>query len=432
MQSKARMTIRFESPAKPKLTTVPIVQPGESKEKLAIDNSETAIEPSFTTWNSPYQDDIHALEEIIRRSDTARNAEKTVRKPQPIPVPLPVLKDIVYDELTEERWSRTVPEIEIEEEPSAKWYQRQHEASNLSEEGPSWSRVFLSVAAAVATGALFGYMVLSLFTGEPLFPGKSDVDSGEQIPVLSTHEQSASPPTSAGSTKLPEKSSTSGSGSTDQTGNEPPASTTGQVSSDVYFMLQYGVFQNEDSMQAAVKQLEDLGLAYASDTTDGYRVFAGAARSRDEAELLAAQMPDTEVYIKPVGGDPLTVSSDALSEEGIEFLNESAKLTRMLAQYSGVGLQDKHPRKLGTQELSELQETHQRWLKTLTTADKWNGEAAKDGNSIVKALNSAIASMTEFNRKPSRYHLWSVQSGVMQALLADRHVRLVLQQAAEG
>lgn len=435
MQSKARMTIRFEPPAKPKEPIRRALQPIEVNENVVPDKGDHADEEIFTTWNSPYQDDIHALEEIIRKAETQNEFHTpSVRLVHPA---IPVIDErkvripefsrnvIPNNELAEDQWSRELSDDE-EDQRVTGWYNR---SALVREETPSWGRVIASVVAAVATGALFGYMVLSLFTGEPLFPGKSGADTQQQAQA-----SSVLPNAEKGASGVPAASSQASSESAAVTNGEinPPLSAdTARLDADVYYMLQYGVFQSKESMEIAVTQLQDKGLAFATEINDGYRVYVGAARSRDEAELLAAQMPDTEIYIKAVGGEALEVSSAVLSKEGVAFMNASADLTRKLAQLSGIGLQDKQPGKLTSAELSDLQEVHQRYLNTKSSADKLDNRAIEDGKTIVEALNSAILAMAEYNRKPSRYQLWSVQSAAMKALLADRHMRSVLQPGIE-
>jgi cell division septation protein DedD len=334
-----------------------------------------------------------------------------------------------YDELDEGRWSVQLPEDE-EEAESARgngWYNR---AMHVREEnGPSWGRVFLSVAAAVGTGALFGYIVLSLFTGEPLFPG---APNGVNSPPI----QASSEPNLAPTVKEP--STTGVSGSTESTNpvngevSGENASASVQIDGDIYYMLQYGVFQNEDSMETAVGQLRDKGYASASEIKDGYRVYVGMARSRDEAELLATQMRDTEIYIKPLGGEPITVSSDKLSAGGAEFMNASGSLMRKLAQYSGNGLLEKQPQALEAADQAALQEAQRLWQGAQASIDKMGGSAAEDARAMVLALDSALGSMTEFNQEPSRFHLWNVQSAVMKALISDQELRTAIQPSVVG
>ncbi|WP_239615199.1 SPOR domain-containing protein [Cohnella mopanensis] len=446
MPSKARMTIRFEPPVKPQDQTKPTFLPVDLKAKPYLQKDELTIEPLIeptveqilTTWNSPYQDDIHALEEIIRKTEKVKEnpnpAVRPVRQISPVTddqlirLPERYRKDVTSGELPAERWTLEMPEYDQEEHREAGWYNR---AANVREEGPgpSWGRVFLSVAAAVGTGALFGYMVLSLFTGEPLFPGKSG--TAAQFPV----QASPSPLTSSTSgpvTQHEPVSSDSVAGGDEKVGTSVTTSSASQVKADVYYMLQYGVFQNKKSMETAVQQLQEKGLVYASEASEGYRVYVGAARTRDEAKQLAEQMPDTEIYIKPIGGEQLEVPASELSDAGVEFMKASAGLTRKLAQISATGLQEKLPTKLGDVDLASLQEAHQQWLATISAADKINSKEIEDAKTIVQALNAAMVSMTEFNRKPSRSHLWSVQSSVMQALLADRHMRSLIQPEIDG
>lgn len=110
-------------------------------------------------------------------------------------------------------------------------------------------------------------------------------------------------------------------------------------------------------------------------------------------------------------------------------MNASAGMIRKLAQISAIGLQDELPRRLGEADLDSLENSHRAWLDTIPAADKLNGKTAEDAEDIVKGIQSAMLSMTEFDRKPSRYHLWNVQSSVMASLLADRHMRSLFQAA---
>jgi hypothetical protein len=397
MQSKARMTFRFDPPmlAQSMKKTGQSVDPVEKIEEQH-EKDEAVFERVFTSWNSPYQDDIHALEEIIRRPDSVV---------QHVPV-------IPLDELSEEKWSRVSTD---HEEESLSWL---NDAATLRE-GPSWGRVFLSVTAAVATGALFGYMVLSLFTGEPLFPGKSD--AGTQLPVQALPGQTAA--SMADSPVIPKDSESS-----KQALGEASLI---QIPTDVYFMLQYGVFQNEKSMQAAVQQLEDKGLEYAVETKEGYRVYVGAAVTRDEAELLAAQMSEIELYIKPISGETLVIPTATLPAGAVEFMKTSAELIRKLTHFSGTYLQDRLPQKMNGDDITALQEAQRQWLSTTDVTNNLSGDLKVDGKKIVQALNSATLILTEYNRKPNRFQLWSVQSEMMNALLADRHMRMILETSTD-
>lgn len=407
MQSKARMTFRFEQP-KPNQSMKPTRQPLSLDDKSPIEE-EMIVQEDFTSLNGSYQDDIHALEEIIRRSDSlVRHPHQYQSSIQSIP--------IQREELQDEQWGLVQPDVDDNREIRGSWI---HAPASIRE-GPSWGRVFLSVGAAVATGALFGYIVLSLFTGESLFPGKPS------SPVAITDQ------TAAEQKDIPAKES-SVQPLTSEAPAEPGVETSlSQVPAAVYYMLQYGVFQSEESMQTAIKELKDQGLAAASEKGEDYRVYVGAAATRDEAELLAAQMSNIEVYIKAMEGMPLVVPSSALPEGAAAFLNATAELTGKLIRDTGSRLQDKLPQVMNDKDLSALKDTHRQWLSTASVTDILSDRAIQEVEAIIQALDSAMLSMNEFELKPSRYQLWTAQSALMKAVIADRHLRSILQPSKTG
>lgn len=410
MEQKARMTFRFEPPkkAEPKRTErkrTPATLNRQDMQDDSLPSEAQLIGASnvMTSWNTPFQDDIHALEEIIRRAEPA-DADLHA-------------EDAPIHEVSEERWSLTAgPEIELETETQPGWL-----SSGLSRrDGPSWWRVFLSVSAAVATGALFGYMVLTLFTGEPLFPSRAG--GVKEAPLQPSVEAAGGGalPTLA----IPAQDGAVNSGSKGQ-------QVLSEVPGDVYYLLQYGVFRSEDSMQAAVKDLDGKGLASAVDTNEGYRIYAGVAGTRNEAELLAAQMSGTEVYIKPLEGEPVVISSTQHPQGLAGLMKSSSELIRLLTEFTVAGLQDKVPQALSSANAASLQQAHREWLQTIGAADGLTAGDKENGQSLIRSLNSAVMSMTEYNRKPSRYHLWSAQTAVMKALIADRDLRIGLDASAK-
>lgn len=488
MQPKARMTIRFDppKPIRPVHSLQAADKPAESpKVDTAIDNVVTA--ETFTTWNSPYQDDIHALEEIIRNEPKTTfpppientndwtdhgalaheyPAEKPLNERWTLP-PSPFersvgnrMSDGVAESVNREpaharqaspgaSQGPARPPAPIAPGSPAQQPARARQAAPGASDGPawppdpvappnavsnvppswmpdnvrtgpSWWRVIVSVSAAVATGALFGYMVLALFTGEPLFPGKTGAEQRTNANVDTNKA-----PSSAVTTPV---SGTNGEG---QTSTAPPASAASEVAGNEFYVLQYGVFKSKESMQSAVDQLKAKHLPFAVDETDGYRVYAGVAPTRDEANLLAAQLTGIEVYVKPLTGSPLT-SDEKLSQDVAGFMNAAAELQGKLLQLTLTGLLDKQPQAPLPDDLAALEKSEQNWLAASAAAKQLTGEAEETGATIVQALNAALQSMKQFNRDPSRGELWNVQQNVMQALFADRQLRSALSSSAEG
>lgn len=458
MPSNARMTFRFEQLPMPKpVKPAPAAKLARPEQTDVVDQLSIVAKPdvtdeariesaynhavieSSTANDGPFQDDIRALEDIIRRADSVvvhippaeKAPEATPKTDRKLPAssarqPVVVreLEQIEPDHELPERWS--LPEDEEDYKPTEDWLSQV--GSYTRNDNPTWTRVFLSVTAAIATGALFGYMVLTLFTGEPMFPGK-------QSEGIQTTAQAGTPDASS-STATGAKVGDAAVGA----GAEPSPNATvteagkgfAEVPANEVFVLQYGVFRNADSTQLAAAQLKDVGLPAAIDDGDGYRVYAGIASTRAEAELLAAQMPNIEVYIKPFGGSALMLGTDERSESLKAYLTESATISRLIAQLTVSGLQDELPQPLAQDDAEALKQAESAWKAAKPPADALTGAAQGAAQKLEQSLASALASLASYGNKTSRYHLWNAQTSIMQAELADRELREALQPAARG
>jgi hypothetical protein len=396
MQPKARMTFRFDPPQPPSRPQSAGSLAGRLPERPAeaVDGrpmagtipprDEPAQDQTLYHTEGPLRDDLYLLEEMIRRAD-------------PIRVPVTVAATTVTDL---PNWS---PEEDV-----------QHRAGWISgaltrSEGPSWWRVFASVAGAVATGALFGYLVLTLFTGESPFPipPASGTDAHAQASaepgVVSSQVQGTIP------------SGNSGAGSA------------GQITASSMYLLQYGVFRSQETMNAALDVLKGKGLPSAVDRADGYRIYVGATDSSAEALRLVGQLAGLEVYVKSSVGDAIRASAAQGGEELAAFVQQSAELTRKLSGLSVSALQDELPQPMDPSALSSLRETYRLWLEAVPGAARLTGTAQEAAKSIEQSLKAAMVSVDDYSRKNSRFHLWSIQSDVMNAILGDRGLRSTLQ-----
>lgn len=457
MPSKARMTFRFEphpvlKPVKPasaagltqpdkgdvadRLSIVPMPTLADEKQEESVYNH--AIIDSPPSMNGPYQDDIRALEEIIRRTDSvvvhippAQTAPaapfKADRKLSVVqdrqPIVVRELEQMEPDHEQPELWS--LPEDNDEYKPAGDWLAQAGAYSR--NDNPTWTRVFLSVTAAIATGALFGYMVLTLFTGEPMFPGMQTNEGiettvqaqGSGAPAL----PAVTPEPNAVDEEVGTKSATGATGS-----NAAEA----EIPAEEAYVLQYGVFRNVNSAQLAVAQLKDAGLPAAIDDSDGYRVYAGIAATKTEAERLAAQMPNIEVYIKPIGGSTLMLSAGQRFESIKAYFTESEVLRRLISQLSVGSLQDELPQPLAHDDADALRQAEADWKAVRPAADELSGSAKEAAQKLEQSLDAALASFASYAHKTSRYHLWNAQTAIMQAELADRKIREALQLAARS
>lgn len=504
MPSNARMTFRFEpqpapKPAKPAAAAAQpdarAIEPSPSREiepmPLAPVPAMEQATPRHAQYTQPdrpetiperegpYQDDIRALEEMIRRTDSVvvhlppqTNSPKTKPQPQqPAPIeqqrpqqqrhpssqpkqplkleeyatasPLldlselaerkpqsvrerpskrpPLVRELEQtepDHELPERWGLPEP-TEDERRATSGWLSR--DGAYTRNVGPSWTRVILSVGAAIVTGALFGYMVLTLFTGQPIFPSDHPTDAiattGNGLPSATTTTATTNAGETSGAKAPPSAAAAGG-------GTDVPASEA--------YILQYGVFKSADSTQLAMAQLQDVGLPAAADDADGYRVYAGIAATKEEAEQLAAQMPNMTVYIRPIAGASLSLGPDDRSRAVASLLGRSAELGKLVSRLTVSGLNDELPLPFAAADEEALKQAAADWRQTLKANDSLTGRAAEAAKTLEESLSAALRSLDDYASKQSRYHLWHAQTAILQAQLADRDLREALSPATSG
>lgn len=433
-ESKHPETVHAATPQRADVPTQPLFQ-----EPLSFSR-----EQDLPSWVSPFQDDAFALERLIRESGPVSERQAVapvVRAPQP---DLQHADELPYIELGE-NLAPVQPERPVErfaerpvqrftEEPVERLTERpvqrftERSAKRLSEHsverfaerpapllshdqgpslhqepsivrrhpvGPSWLKVFVSVTGAIATGVLFGYLALSLFTGEPVTPAAKD-------------ETSVVQPSSGAAVETPSGGA---------------VMTEAQVPSGNYYMLQYGVFSNEEGMTAAIAELRQKGLAAASSTTDGYRVFAGMGTSRNSADMLSEQLGGSEVYVKEfavpaVGKLPF----QGQSGQAELFFEQTRELIRLFNELTLSQLAQAEPARLPERDALAWKSAHQQWTATAAAIAKdWSPEAQQTAEALVTRLQTAAVSFEEYDKNPSRAHLWTAQSALMEAVILQKN-----------
>ncbi len=273
------------------------------------------------------------------------------------------------------------------------------------DDGPSWWKVFASAAGAIATGALFGYLVLTLFSGGS--PLAAPAPGSGANPAVAGQATDAQAKPGAGDTN-PVQAQVSAEA--DTAGEQWPGTT--------YYWLQYGVFRSSEAMDAAAQELRDAGLPGWADDSDGFRVFAGVATDKSEAERLAAQMPGHEVFVKTIRVEDGTGRADLLP-----FIRDSQQLAGKLSRMSIAALQDKLPVPLEPDELTEVREGYEQWRASAAAIERLQAGEQQEARSMMEAFDAAMASIEQYERKVSRYHLWNIQADLMKVLSAERKLR---------
>ncbi|MFC5700509.1 hypothetical protein ACFPVX_04365 [Cohnella faecalis] len=467
-QPKARMTFRFDNVNKATQPSQPQTpshqEPRPTKEQTETDeflpDSSTAVSKSDT-------DEIAALEELIRQSqpvpypikktkinaaaEIENNPAEGKEKADSMPVrhswgngadhalnrSVTVLIDdgIMMDYPDHETGPRlysidsttatgdehrlTKTRAEDDAKRTVSWLG----GAALRSDGPSWWRVFVSVAGAIVTGALFGYLVLSLFTGEPLFSGKTADSSGEQASTAAVVSAQTLPSVSS----KPEGADSVKGGS-----NGQAVETT--IAGEAYYMLQYGVFRTSESRDTALGQLKELGLpaAASTDSQAGLHVYAGIALTKDDAEQASGALSGVELYVKRIDTEPLTLSRGTDSDSWAAFLNSSAALEKKLAQLTVVSMQSDSLTAVAAKDQDELQAAHDKLATDWNAVKKLEGKAKEHADFIVAQLGIAVRELAEYNEKPAKNKVREVQSALMQAVIADVELRQSLQSSKVG
>lgn len=282
--------------------------------------------------------------------------------------------------------------------------------------GPSWTIVLLSVVGAILTGAIFGYITLTLFAGGGMFSdgGVAEETVGGIQAVEPGQDGSNDPAPNTDS-----KTETAAPGPAKPVAAAWPAQT--------YQLLQYGVFSSKASAEAAASDLKKAGLAsaLAYSGTD-YRVYAGMALDRKGAETLQSKLDGTEVYIKEAKLSAVAEILFAGSAEKAEsFDANSSELIRSLAGLAAAQLSVNKPSAVGAEAMSSWNAKRDDWLKE-ATAFKESLSGKKEqaaAGSLVTAMEGASNALAAYNKAPSMKLLWTVQSKLLEAVFAQRELR---------
>ncbi|RCW42621.1 SPOR domain-containing protein [Paenibacillus prosopidis] len=394
----------------------------------------------ISPWNSPFQEDIGALEQLIRNTDTG-------------PVPsLPAQAGPSKVKLeSQRRTEMETPQINTDKRESSKtdFFIAENEVEPINADkiemndsrtnplytsrvkhvtgGPSWFNVFLSVAGALATGALFGYLLLSLFTGATIWPGGSS-DNMNSETVSGSTSSTNNTPTGADANSNANQEDTvtppeNGTNSNSEINPDVPiVSLTGF--NRTYYMLQFGVFSNTEGRDAALAQLAEKGLASAAMTgKNDYRVYAGVAADRAKAQTLRAQVPELELYVKEVTltvPEKIPFSGDGAAAQA--FFEQTSDLVQMLDELALAQLEQPTLSPLSKTAADAWQSEHQKWTENAVKMRNGTTDAAGKTylNKIILSINTAAKSMLEYDKKPSRAHLWSTQSETMKAVITQK------------
>lgn len=273
----------------------------------------------------------------------------------------------------------------------------------------SWWKVAGSLTGAIVTGALFGYVVLSLFNQEVELP----------LPGINTN-----------TTQQEEKGDTASQPAMGEIEGEDPAKEDNAplisvaLPEQTYYFLQYGVFSTAQGVQLAQEELQASGIAAARDTVDEKRVYAGVSTDREQSKLLTGQLKAAgvnlilhEISFPAAANVPFAGEREAL--EG--FMAQSAELVDLLSTSSAALLTEADPQPQQHPELEQLGAKHQAWTQSASAIrGKWSTAGAALAGEMEKAINGAVEAMSEYQKNGAKTLLWEVQNEMMRFIMAEQ------------
>ncbi|WP_054027228.1 SPOR domain-containing protein [Bacillus sp. FJAT-28004] len=394
----------------------------------------------ISPWNSPFQEDIGALEQLIRDADSKPVSTPKPARPNPPKEKKKTAKraemDYPYEQIENQKpHNENYMDRDYVQEPHQAYedefvddeisIKKVHYARTKRKAGaPSWFNVFLSVTAALATGALFGYLLLSLFTGASIWPGGNG-DKPDSLPVIGDSIKGETG-------KEPIVSENAGEQEVGlENKNDPVAKPDPNIAMAAlkgldrsYFMLQFGVFSNTEGRDAAMAQLALKGLAGAAMTSaSDYRVYVGMGSDRKEAQVIRNMMPETDLYIKEVNiVNPGKIPFKGDQKVAQTFFDQTAALVQMLDDLTIAQLEQPTLSPLSDVAADSWKAEHQKWTENAETLRI--GIVDADGKSyldkLIQAMNTAAKTMIEYDKKPSQAHLWTTQAEVMKVIITQK------------
>jgi stage II sporulation protein B len=393
----------------------------QRSEYVADTQSLNQFTTDFGAWNSPFTEETYRLEKLIRESDQTAYKEHQLAETNRTNIHTQEQRfdgESGYYHRTE-RLEKQDPIPTYEHRPLL-------EGPYTRTRGPqdfSWFKIFSSVTAAIATGAIFGYIVLTMFGNS------SSITAINPLDVIGNGQSNISPSQAVNTAE--DTTSIADDDMAQQT-FDPKKTTAVDLSAKTYYVLQNGVFSTLDSANIAEDELKKKGLAAASEAGDKYTVFVGMSEDKEQAKLMKQSLinqqlidSDIEVYVKPYEVPAATriLWNSAKSDVVSQYFAQSDKLVKFMVNWSQTQLINSSLTPLTSEDISTLQSQHQAWTKLIPEVETGlSEEATKLKQQMNSAMNNAVLSMEQYKKNPDKAYLWQAQSALMEFIVAEKEL----------
>ncbi|GIO94728.1 MULTISPECIES: SPOR domain-containing protein [Paenibacillus] len=274
----------------------------------------------------------------------------------------------------------------------------------------SFWKMAAAVSAAVITGLMFGYMVLTMFNG-----GAGSNNNGD-ISAPGT-----------GSETVIENEAGTGTGESTETpapsGQQP--ATAVQIPGSTFYMLQYGVFSTPERVEQAKSELLAAGIAAGGDPNEENRVYAGISPDREQAKLLSNQLKaeGVELYVREISlpqAEPRVYSGEAKTLT--DYFTVSGQLVSELSALSASLLgQQEGGGPAAAEAMKSVTNLHQQWIQSVKQLSEGLGpESLAVLPMMEQSMNGSVMALSEYIKNQSKGHLWEIQTGMMNYIMGQK------------
>lgn len=274
--------------------------------------------------------------------------------------------------------------------------------------GPSWWKVVLSVVGAVATGLLFGTMILYMFDG--------DKTSG---PADASMAQGTADPTETGAAKP----------GTDAAVEEAESAVSSvDLPERRMYLLQNGVFETLEGARTLANEMTSKGMAATIEEGERFYVYSGVTSDRDAAlrTALKLQAAGIDVYVKPFDIPSVRSvlwSPDQPAEPLGRYIEVGSGLIRMIGDVTLVHLEDNGTVAVEASTLEALTGEHFRMSEASAAAEQGLPATALPMLARMDdAARNALLAIEAYGAHPDPAYLWSAQSALMDYVIAEKQL----------
>lgn len=268
----------------------------------------------------------------------------------------------------------------------------------------SFWKMAVSVTAAVVTGLLFGYMVLSMFNGSN---AGEDPASGQLESNDAVNQAPADSSGGTGTSLAPDLSES-----------------TVRIPGQVFYMLQYGVFSTPERAEQAKGELLQSGIAAGGDLDEENRVYAGISPDREQAKLLSNQLKaeGVELYVREIALPDIESAAFAGEEQTLtDYFTISGQLVSELSTLSASLLGKQEAGAVASESMTTITNLHQQWIQLMKSLSAGLGpETGAVLPAMEQSMNSSITALSEYNKNQSKGHLWEIQTGMMNYVMGQK------------